>query len=194
MGTADCTTAAFLGTFLRLWVCLTWQIQPPCPPQAAAANGRPPQKRLDFWPFLARFPPRWDSVRFSSVAQSCLTLCDPMDCSMPGFPVHHQLLELAQTHVHPTISSSVVPFSSCLQSFPASGSFPVGQFFASGGFSFSFSPSSEYSGLISFRIDWLDRLAVQGTLKSLLQHHSSKASVLQLSFLYSPTLTSIHDY
>ena len=60
-------------------------------------------------------------------------------------------------------------------------------------FSFSISPSNEYSGLISFRIDWLDLLAVQETLKSLLQHHSSKASILQLSFLYSPTLTSIHD-
>ena len=84
---------------------------------------------------------------------------------------------------HPTISSSVVPFSSCLQSFPASGSFPLSQFFASGGqsigsFSFSLSPSSEYSGLISLRIDWFDLLAVQGTLKSLLQHHSSKASIL----------------
>ena len=70
---------------------------------------------------------------FSSVAQLCPTLCDPMDCSMPGFPVHHQLPELTQTHVHPHISSSVIPFSSCLQSFPASGSFPRSQFFASDG-------------------------------------------------------------
>ena len=73
---------------------------------------------------------------------------------------------------HPTISSSVVPFSSCLQSFPASGSFPMSQFFASGGqswsFSFSISPSNEHSGLLSLRMDWLDLLAVQGTLKSLL--------------------------
>ena len=61
-------------------------------------------------------------------------------------------------------------------------------------FSFSISPSIEYSGLISFRMDWLDLLAVQETLKSLLQHHSSKASIFQLSFLYSPTLTSIHDH
>ena len=61
-------------------------------------------------------------------------------------------------------------------------------------FSFSISPSSEYSGMIAFRMEWLDLLAVQGTLKSLLQHHSSKASVLQLSFLYDPSLTSIHDY
>ena len=84
---------------------------------------------------------------------------------------------------HPTISSSVVPFSSYLQSFPASGSFPMSQFFASGGQSIgvSASASNEYSGLISFRMDWLDLLAVQGTFKSLLQHHSSKASILQCS-------------
>ena len=76
---------------------------------------------------------------------------------------------------HPTISSSVIPFSSCLQSFPSSGSFPLSQFFASGCqsigvFSFSISPSNEYSGLISFRIDWFDLLAIQETLKNLLQH------------------------
>jgi len=81
---------------------------------------------------------------------------------------------------HPAISSSIIPFSSSLQSFPASGSFPMSQFFASGdqsigSCSFSISPSSEYSGLISFRMDWLDLFAVQGTLSSLLQHHSSKA-------------------
>ena len=86
---------------------------------------------------------------------------------------------------HPTISSSVVPFSSHLQSFLASGSFQMSWFFASGGQSigvrFSISSSNEYSGLISFRIDWLDLLAVQGTLKSLLQHHSLKASILRHS-------------
>ena len=86
---------------------------------------------------------------------------------------------------HPTISSSVIPFSSCLQSFPASRSFQTSQFFTSGGqnigsFTFSTSPSKECSGLISFRMDWLDLLAVQGILKSLLQHHSSKASILRL--------------
>ena len=75
--------------------------------------------------------------QFRSVAQLCPTLCNPMNCRMPGFPVHHQLLELTQIHVHlsrwchPTISSSVVPFSSCLQFFPASGSFLASQFFAS---------------------------------------------------------------
>jgi len=81
---------------------------------------------------------------------------------------------------HQTISSFIIPFSSHLQSFLASGSFPMSQFFVSGGqsWSFSISPYNEHSGLISFRIDWFDLLAVQGTLKSLLQHHSSKASIL----------------
>ena len=89
---------------------------------------------------------------------------------------------------HPTISCSVAPFSSCLQSFPASGPFPMSQLFASGGQSIGVSASAsvfnEYSGLISFGMNWFDLLAVQGTLKSLLQHHSSKASNLRLS-LYS---------
>ena len=97
---------------------------------------------------------------------------------------------------HPTTSSSVIPFSSRLQSFPASGSFLMSQFFASGGQSikrsFRFSPSSEYSGLISFKINWLDLLAVQGTLKSLLQHHSSKASVLRCSAFFVVQLS--HPY
>ena len=80
---------------------------------------------------------RWRLLVFSSVAQSCPTLCDPMNHSMPGLPVHHQLPELAQTHVYqvgddPAISSSVVPFSFCLQSFPALGSLPMSQFFTSG--------------------------------------------------------------
>ena len=87
---------------------------------------------------------------------------------------------------HPTISSSVIPFSSCLQPFPASGSFQMSQFFASGG------QSIGASGLISFRIDWLDFLAVQGTLKSLLQHHSSKASILNRSAFFMVQLS--HPY
>ena len=94
------------------------------------------------------------------------------------------------------ISSSVIPFSSCLQSFPASESFPMSRFFASGGqstgFSFSISPSNEHSGLISFRMDWLDLLAVQRTFKSLLQHHSSKASFLQCSAFFIVQLS--HPY
>ena len=100
---------------------------------------------------------------------------------------------------HPAISSSVVPFSSCLQSFPASGSFQMSQLFAwdgqSIGVSALVSPSNEQPRLISFRMDWLDLLTVQGTLKSLLQQHSSKASNSSaLSLLHSPTLTSIHDH
>ena len=86
---------------------------------------------------------------FSSVAQSCPTPCDPTDCSTPGFPVHHQLPELAQTHVHSVSdaiqpSHPVVPFSSCLQSFPASGSFLMSQLFASGGQSIRVSASASF--------------------------------------------------
>ena len=83
--------------------------------------------------------------QFSSVAQSCLTLCDPMNCSTPGLPVHHQLPEFTQTlsrWCHPTISSSVIPFSFCPQSFPASGSFQMSQLFASGGQSIGVSAST----------------------------------------------------
>ena len=141
-----------------------------------------------------------------SVTQSCPTLCDPMDWSIPGFPVLHQLPELAQTHVHrisdtyhPTILSSVVPFSSCLQSSPASGSFLVSQLFASGGQSTGASTSG--SVLLMNIQDWfplgltgLISLQSKG-LKSLLQHHSSKASILwhsvffmvQLSYPYMTT-------
>ena len=92
---------------------------------------------------------------------------------------------------HPTISTSVVPFSSCPQSFPASGSFRMSQCFTSGGQSFSFniSPSNEHPGLISFRMDWLDLLAIQGTLNSLLQHHSS---ILRCSAFF--TVQFSHPY
>ena len=116
------------------------------------------------------------TIQFSSVQSfSRVRLCNPMNCSTPGLPVHYQLPEFTQTRplsqwCHPAISSSVVPFSSCPQSLPASESFPM-----CWSFSFSIIPSNEIPGLISFRMDWLDLLAVQGTLKSLLQHHSSKA-------------------
>ena len=98
---------------------------------------------------------------------------------------------------HPAILSSVIPFSSCPQSLPASGSFPISQLFSWGGqsiksFSFSVSPSNEHSGLISLRMDWLDLLAVQGTLKSLLQHHSSKAYILRHSAFFTVQLS--HPY
>ena len=141
------------------------------------------------------------SVQFSSIAQSCLTLCDPMNRSTPGLLVHHQLLEFTQTHVH-WVGDAIQPSHplsspSCLQSFSTSGSFPMSQLFASGGpkywsFSFNISPSNEYPGLISFRMDWLDLLAVQGTLKSLLQHHSSKASILWRSAFFIVQLS--HPY
>ena len=98
---------------------------------------------------------------------------------------------------HPTISSSAVPLSSCPQSFPASGSFPVSQIFTIRwpkywSFSFNISPFNEHPGLISFRMDWLDLLAVQGTLKSLLQHHSSKASILWCSAFFTVQIS--HPY
>ena len=134
--------------------------------------------------------------QFRSVAQLCPTLCNPIDRSTPGFPGHHQPLELTQTHVH-LVSDAIQQshplssLSSQLQSFPASGSFPMSQFFASGGQSFSFSniPSKEIPGLISFRMDWIDLLAVQGTPKSLLQHHSSKASILRCSAFFTVQLS-----
>ena len=108
-------------------------------------------------------------------------------CPSPTFRVYSNSYPSSRW-CHPTISSSVVPFSSHLQSFPASGSFQMSQFFIRWpkywSFSFNISPSNEHSRLISFRMDWLDLLAVQGTLKSLLQHHSLKASVLQCSAFF----------
>ena len=100
---------------------------------------------------------------------------------------------------HPTISSSVIPFSCCLQSFPASGSFPMSQFFALGGQSIRVSASTSVlpmhnPGLISSRMDWLDLLAVQGTLKSLLSSTTIRKHQSFGAQLYSPSLTSIHDY
>ena len=145
------------------------------------------------------------NTKFSSVQPfSHVWLCHHMDCSMLGLPVHHHLLggysnsRPLSWWCHPTISSSVVPFTSCPQSFPASGSFPMSQFFASGAKVLKFQLEHhcfQWIGLISFRMDWLDLLAVQGTLKSLLQHHRSKASILwhsacflvQLSHLYITT-------
>ena len=138
---------------------------------------------------------------FYSVAQSCLTLWlhEPqharLPCPSPTPGVHPKPCPLSWS-CHPTISSSViplspvVPFSSRLQSFQTSGSFPMSQLFSSGGHSIGVSaptscPSNEHSGLVYFRMDWIDLLAVQGALKSLLQHHSSKALILQC-LDYSP--------
>ena len=142
-------------------------------------------------------------VQFTSIVQLCLTLCDPMDCSMPGFPVHHQHLELAQTHAHESVMPSNYLIL-CRHLLFLSSIFPHVRVFSNEStlhmrwpkywsFSFSISPSNEHPGLISIRIDWLHLIAVQGTLKSLLQHHSSKASILRHSAFHSPTLTSIHD-
>ena len=128
----------------------------------------------------------------------------PWTAACQGFPVHHQLLELSQTHGHwvgdAIQPSSVFPFSSCLQSYPTSGSFPMSQFFTSGLqsigalVSFSISPFNDYSGLTSFRMDWLDLLEVQGILKSLLKHHSSKASILWHSAFLMFKLSHPYDY
>ena len=132
--------------------------------------------------------------QFSSVAQSCPTICDPMNHSTPGLPVHHHLLEFTQTHVHP-VSDAIQP--SHLLSSPSPPALNPSQHQSLfqwvnlrmrwpkyWSFSFSISPSNEHPGLISFRMDWLDLLAVQGTLKSLLQHHSSKASILLCSAFF----------
>ena len=131
------------------------------------------------------------SHQFSSVAQLYQTLCNLMDCSTPGFPVHHQLLELTQTPIH-CVSDPIEP--SHPLSFPPSISPSIRVFSNESAlhirwpnywsFSFNISPPNEYSGLISSRMDWLDLLAVQGTLKSLLQLHSSKASILQFSAFF----------
>ena len=125
------------------------------------------------------------SVQFSSITQSCPTLCDPIDCSTPGFPVHHELPELAHScplswWCHPTISSCRSPLllPSILPSvrvFCNESALRI-RWPKYWSFSFNFSPSNECSGLISFRVDWFDRLSDQWTLKSLLQSHSSKAS------------------
>ena len=122
------------------------------------------------------------SAQFSLVAQSSPTLCDPMDCSTPGFPVHHQLSELAQTHVH-QVADAIQPSYPMLSPSPPAFNLASIRVFSTESvlhirwpkywhFSFTVSPSNECSGLISFKIDWFDLPAVQGTLKSLVQHHS----------------------
>ena len=146
-----------------------------------------------FWCYLISWRTicnMYSRFSFSSVSQSCLIHCNPMDCSMPGFPVHHQYPERAQTHVH-WVGDAIQP--SHPLSFPSPPAFNLSQ--NQGlcqGVSSSHQvarvlefllqhPSFQYSGLVSFRIDWFDLLVVQGTLKSLLLHHNSKASILQCS-------------
>ena len=162
--------------------------------------------------FLKQFTGFWyihrvmqPSVQFSSVTQSSLTLCDPMNCSTPGYPVHQESSN-SQSLFKLMSIESVMPSNHlilwCLLLLQPSV-FPTIRIFSDESvlhtrwpkywsFSFSISPSNEYSGLISFRMDWLDLLAVQGTLKSLLQHHSSKASILWCSAFFIVQLS--HPY
>ena len=133
-------------------------------------------------------------MKFSSVQSlSRVWLCEPMDCSMPGLPVHHQLPEFTQTHVHWVSDAMQL-------SHPLPSSFTSIRVFSNESvlhtrwpkywsFSFNISPSNEHSALISFRMDWLDLLEIQGTHKSLLQHHSSKASTLQCSAFFMVQLS-----
>ena len=141
-------------------------------------------------------------IQFSSVAQSCPILCDPMNRSTPGLPVHHQLLEFTQTHVY-QVSDAIQPSHPLSSPFPPAPIPPSVRIFSNEStlcmkwpkywsFSYSIIPSKEIPGLISFRMDWLDLLEVQGTVKSLLQHHSSKASILQCSAFFTVQLS--HPY
>ena len=135
-------------------------------------------------------------LQFSSVAQSCPALCDPMDCSMPGLSLYHQFPELAQF----MSIELVMPSKHLILCYPLlllPSIFPSIRVFSDESvllirwpkyWSFSISPSNEYSGLIFFRIDWFDVLAVQGTLKCLFQHHSSKASILWCSAFFTVQL------
>ena len=142
-------------------------------------------------------------IQFSSVAQSCPTLCDPMNGSTPGLPVHHQLLEFTQTHVH-RVGDAIQPSHPLSSPSPAPNpsqhqglfqwvrfSHQLAKYWS---YSFSISPSDEYSGLISFRMDWMDLFAVQGIQEFSPTPQFKSTNSLALSFLYNPTLTSIHDY
>ena len=140
------------------------------------------------WRFLKKLGMKPPPVQFSSVAQLCLTLCNPVNCSTPGLPVHHQRPEFTQTHVH-QLSDAIQPSHPLSSPSPPAPNPSQRQSFSNEStlrmrrpkywsFSFSIIPSKEIPGLISFRMDWLDLLAVQRTLKSLLQHHSSKASII----------------
>ena len=135
------------------------------------------------------------SVQFCSVTQSCPTPCNPMNRSMPGLPVHHQLPEFTQTHVH-QVSDAIQPSHPLLSPSPPAPNPSQHQSFSNESilhmrwskywsFSLSIIPSKAIPGLICFRMDWLDLLAVQGTLKSLLQHHSLNTSVLQRSAFFT---------
>ena len=145
---------------------------------------------------------KYNNIQFSSVAQSCATLCDPMNCIMPGLSVHHQLPEFTQTHIH-RVSDAIQPSHPLSSPSPPAPNPSSIRVFSNEStlrmrwpkywsFSFSIIPSKVIPGLISFRMDWLDLLAVQGTLKSLLWHHSSKASILRCSAFFTVQLS--HPY
>ena len=142
------------------------------------------------------------SFQFSSVAQSCPTLCDPTNRSTPGLPVHHQLPESTQTHVH-WVGDAIQPSHPLSShSLPALIFLSIRVFSNESAlrirwkkywsFNFNISPSNQQPRLISIRMEWLDLLVVQGTLQSLLQHHSSKASILQCSAFFIVQLS--HPY
>ena len=144
---------------------------------------------LSSLPITTHFPPLLSTEPYTcSLTKSCLTLCDPMDYSTPGFPVLHKpgsllrlvFIELAMLFNHFILYCPLLLPPSIFPSirvFPSESALRI-RWLKYWSFSFSISSFSEYSGLISFRVDWLDLIAVQGTLKSLLQHHSSKASIL----------------
>ena len=135
-------------------------------------------------------------IQFSSVSQSCLTLCDPMNCSMPGLPVHHQLTSIESvmpsSHLilgHPLLLVSPIPPSIRVFSNESTLRMRWPKYWS---FSFSIIPSEEHQGLTSFRMEWFDLLAVQGTLKSRLQHQTSKSSILRRSAFFTVQLS--HPY
>ena len=143
--------------------------------------------------YMDEFVCLWIMFSFSSVAQLCPTLCDPMNHSTPGIPVHHQLPEFTQTSIKLVMPSN--HFILCHPLLLLPSIFPSIRVFSNESalrirwpkywsFSFNISLSNEHPGLISFRMDWLDHLAVQGSLKSFLQHHSSKSSILRCSVFF----------
>ena len=162
----------------------------------------PPIVTINSWTCILSFFGLYVGKTVSSVTQSCLTLCNPMDCRTPGFPVHHQFLEFTQTHTH-WVGDAIQPSHPPSLPSPSALSLPqhqgLLQWVSSSHqvakvleFQLHICPSNEYSGLISFRMDWLDLLAVQGTLKSLLQHHSSKALLLRCLAFFIAQLS--HPY
>ena len=169
----------FLGTAINIFVC-----------------------KVDITLFLVYCYFQLSSVQFSSVAESCPTLCGPMNCSTPGHPVHHQLPKFSQSmpielvmpssHLilcHPLLFLPPIPPSIRVFSNESTLRMKWTKYWS---FSFSIIPPKEHPGLISFRMDWLKFLAVQRTLKSLLQHHSSKASILRHSGFFTVQLS--HPY